>query len=112
MPIEINGPSTPTARQTGDTGSLRIVSDTSASPGQVGGKPVSNDQINLSGVASLIQRLDARISAMPVVDLARVSTIRQSIEDGSYHPDPLRVADRLIDREIALHGRHRDDSSD
>ncbi len=112
MPIEINGPSSPQARQPGDTGSLRVVSDAPASPRLTNDPAASKDSINLSGAASLIQRLDSRISALPVVDTARVNTIRQSIADGSFHPDFLRVADSLIDREVALHGRHHDDSAD
>lgn len=105
MPIEINGSSTPQTRQTGEGGPLRIVRDATTSPQNSGGGTTSQDSVSLTGVSALMQQLDSRISALPIVDTARINTIRQSIADGNYHPDPLQVAHKLIDHEIALQRR-------
>ncbi len=104
MPIEINGSSTPQPGRAGESGSLRVVRNEGNGERQDGGGKTPTDSVVLTGSAGLMQRLDNRIAEIPVVDTARVNTIRQSIEDGSFQPDFGRVADRLIDREIALFG--------
>jgi negative regulator of flagellin synthesis FlgM len=105
MAIEINGSSTPQTGRTADSDPLRIIRSEADGTGTEPGKDAGTDSVRLTGIAALMQRLDSRITTLPVVDTARVNTIRQSIADGSYHPDPQRVADRLIDHEIALLGR-------
>jgi negative regulator of flagellin synthesis FlgM len=103
MPIEINGSSTPQTRQTGEGGPLRVVR-TSAETPQDSHVASGKDTVSLTGIAALLQQIDNRIASLPVIDTARVNSIRQSIADGNYHPDLLRTADRLIDQEISLLG--------
>jgi flagellar biosynthesis anti-sigma factor FlgM len=105
MSIEISGSSALRAGMARETGELRVVSDATAAVRQTGDAAAGKDSLILSGAAALMHRLDSRISALPVVDTVRVNTIRQSIDNGSFHPDFLRVADRLFDQEIAVHGR-------
>jgi negative regulator of flagellin synthesis FlgM len=42
------------------------------------------------------------LAATPVVDGARVDAVRESLAEGSYVVDPVRVADRFIQFERML----------
>lgn len=106
MPIEISGR---TPQQTGGAGEgaqLRAVrSDDAATQKQAGAAATPRDTVSLTGAAALLHRIDAEIAAQPVVDTQRVEAIRQRIAEGSYEIDPLRVAGKLMQAEMALHGR-------
>lgn len=105
MPIEINGSSTPQPGRTGDSSPLRVIrNDNHGARQNDAGNAAGSDSVSLTGAAGLMQQLDNRIAAAPVVDTARVNSIRQSIADGGFRPDFAQVADRLIARETALFG--------
>ncbi len=104
MPIEINGSSTPQSGRAGDATPLRIIRNDGQGVRQGETAGTATDSVSLTSVAGLMQQLDNQIAAAPVVDTARVNSIRHSIAEGSFVPDYPRVADRLIDREIALFG--------
>ena len=106
MPIEITGQSTPHAGNTGESTSLKLVRN-DAQQAQKQDKPGTslNETLSLTGTSALMQRLDAEISAQPVVDSQRVDALRSAIDAGSYTIDPMRVADSLIEHETALHGQ-------
>ncbi len=57
----------------------------------------TSDSVAISQQALNITELEARISDTPAVDTARVDSIRQAIEDGSYSIDADNIADRLLD---------------
>lgn len=58
----------------------------------------SEDTVELSGVADLVRTAARRVAASGApVDEARVRELRQAIADGSYQPDPARIARKLID---------------
>lgn len=104
MPIEINGSSTPQSGRAGDAAPLRVIRNDGQGARQGEAADATTDSISLTPAAGLMQRLDNQIAAAPAVDTARVNSIRHSIAEGSFLPDYARVADRLIDREIALFG--------
>ena len=54
------------------------------------------DNVELSQQALSLTSLEARINEAPDVDTARVESIRQSIEDGSYTIDADAIADKLL----------------
>ncbi len=57
----------------------------------------SGDSVAISQQALNLTGLEARINDAPAVDTARVDSIRQAIEDGSYSIDADNIADRLLD---------------
>lgn len=107
MPIEISGHNLSQAGGAGESAKLRAVrgEDKAATQQQTGA--TSTDTVQLTGTAALLQKLDAQIAAQPVVDMQRVEAIRQQIANGTYQIDPLRVADKMIRAETALHGGDR-----
>ena len=54
------------------------------------------DRLSLTDIAAQIQSLVRALDRAPVVDLARVSSVRESLANGTYQIDPFRIADKLI----------------
>jgi negative regulator of flagellin synthesis FlgM len=63
--------------------------------------PPGGDSVTLTNTARTLQKLADAIAAAPVVDSARVDSIKSAIASNSYQVDALRVAAKLIaaDRE-------------
>lgn len=107
MPIEITGHNRPQTSGAGEGTPLRAARDDAAPAQKQAGTGPMQDTVSLTGTAALMHKLDAEIAALPIVDMKRVDAIRQSIADGSFSIDPLRVAERLIQSEGALQARGR-----
>jgi negative regulator of flagellin synthesis FlgM len=72
-----------------------------------GGTAVApSDTIKLTEAAARLQRLEASMSEMPVVDQRRVEALKREIDSGAYRVDPDGVAEKLVALERAL-GRSR-----
>lgn len=61
-------------------------------------------EVDLSGDASRLTRLEAEVRDLPEVDESRVEAIRAQIAEGRYHVDPERLAERFISLERELAG--------
>jgi negative regulator of flagellin synthesis FlgM len=61
---------------------------------------VSN--IDVSDTARTLAALEDRISTLPVVDESRVDAVRRAMDEGRYHVDPQRVADKMLRFEVDL----------
>lgn len=60
------------------------------------------DQVTLTGSARTLQKLSAALANAPVVDAAKVATIKQAVQNGSYSVDTGRVADKLLQYDSSL----------
>jgi negative regulator of flagellin synthesis FlgM len=65
-------------------------------PADLAADKAPTDNVELSPQALSLTSLEARINAAPDVDTARVESIRQSIENGSYSIDANDIADKLL----------------
>ncbi|MCR9278804.1 MAG: flagellar biosynthesis anti-sigma factor FlgM [Pseudomonadaceae bacterium] len=61
-------------------------------------------EVDLSGDASRLTRLEAEVRDLPEVDKSRVEAIRAQIAEGRYHVDPERLAEKFISLERELAG--------
>lgn len=61
-----------------------------------------SDSINLTDTASMLKKMEASLSAVSVVDVKRVESIKQSITNGSFNIDPDRVAEKMLNYESML----------
>ena len=59
-------------------------------------KPEAGVSVELSGLSSQLQALDAQVASGEVVDAARVAEIKQAISEGRFKVNPDVVADRLL----------------
>ena len=62
--------------------------------------PASN--IDVSDDARTLAALESHIGTLPVVNESRVDAVRRAVDDGRYHVDPQRVADKMLRFEVDL----------
>ncbi len=60
------------------------------------------DQVTLTGSARTLQKLSAALANAPVVDSAKVATIKQAVQNGSYTVNTGSVADKLLQYDSEL----------
>jgi negative regulator of flagellin synthesis FlgM len=69
-------------------------------------KPVpgaqTGDQVTLTDSARQLQKIEAAVAKAPVVDAAKVASVKQAVQNGTYQIDPSRVADKLLQYERGL----------
>lgn len=83
------------ARRSGDVAGSGLGSG-SASGVSTG---ASAESVSLTQTAAGLLALENQLKELPGIDQARVDTIRQSIDDGSYEVDAKRLVDNLIKSE-------------
>ena len=73
------------------------VSGDAAAPDKASAAPASsNDTVNLTSSAKLLERLDKTLASLPAVDAGRVAEIKTAIENGDYHIDADAIAEAMI----------------
>ena len=82
-PVQVGG-SAPVARTRDATDGRKA--DTSG--------PVSN--VDVSDTARTLAVLESQIARIPVVSEARVEAVRRALDEGRYHVDAQRVADKML----------------
>jgi len=73
-----------------------------SAPASAGTAPPAADQVTLTGSARLLQKLGDAVASTPVVDAAKVASVKQSLQSGTYKVDAGRVADKLLKFEHEL----------
>jgi negative regulator of flagellin synthesis FlgM len=58
--------------------------------------------INLIDMAAQIKKTEAPLENIPVVNNQKIEQIKQSLLEGSYQIDSMRIADKLIALELGL----------
>lgn len=104
MAIEINGNPASQAPRTGEGQTVQVARNEPSAAQQESGRPTSLDTVSLTDTAAMMQKLDAVMVSLPVVDAQRVDGIQKTIANGQFEVDPQRVADKLVNFENALHG--------
>ena len=64
--------------------------------------PVAPSNIDVSDTARTLAALESHIGTLPVVNESRVDAVRRAVDDGRYHVDPQRVADKMLRFEVDL----------
>lgn len=101
MPIEISGNIPPHIQNTKESGVAQT--QTVATPDANDTRPTAaGDSVTLTPTAEQLQRLERQISTLPVIDVQRVESVQQAVNNGTYTIDPARVADKLYGMEMAL----------
>ncbi|HEU4780102.1 MAG TPA: flagellar biosynthesis anti-sigma factor FlgM [Steroidobacteraceae bacterium] len=58
--------------------------------------------VDVSDTARTLAALESHIGNLPVVNESRVDAVRRAVDDGRYHVDPQRVADKMLRFEVDL----------
>ena len=56
----------------------------------------SPSNIDVSDTARALAALEDKIAAIPVVNESRVEAVRRAVDEGRYHVDAQRVADKMM----------------
>jgi negative regulator of flagellin synthesis FlgM len=64
--------------------------------------PGSVSNIDVSDTARTLAALEDKITTLPVVNESRVDAVRRAMDEGRYHVDPQRVADKMMRFEVDL----------
>lgn len=62
----------------------------------------STDTVTFTESAKLIQDLEKKIKATPVVDAEKVAKVRENLRSGNYNISPERIAAKLLQYETLL----------
>jgi negative regulator of flagellin synthesis FlgM len=90
-----------TVKGSGSSSSTAPTTDKSAAAG-TGAVLPTGDQVTLTGSARTLQKLGEAVAQAPVVDTAKVATVKQAVQSGTYQVDAGRVADKLLQFEKGL----------
>ena len=60
------------------------------------------DQVTLTGSAITLQKLGEAVANAPVVNAQKVTTVKTSVQNGTYKVDAGRVADKMLQFENGL----------
>ena len=67
-----------------------------------GNQTAAPDRVNITGAARTLAALQDAIAASPEIDMKRVDQLRQSVDRGTYVPNPAKIADRLLQLEADI----------
>jgi len=83
-PVQVGG-GAPVARSRDTTAEGRKTETAGSSP-----------NIDVSDTARTLAVLEEKIAGLPVVSEARVEAVRRALDEGRYHVDAQRVADKMM----------------
>ena len=104
MPSKISGLPTseplapPKGSNTGGVAADRTPTDSAAA----GATAQTGDQVTLTTSGRSLQKLSEAIAQAPVVDTAKVSSVKEAVSSGSYSIDASRIADKMLQAERGL----------
>jgi negative regulator of flagellin synthesis FlgM len=62
----------------------------------------TGDHVTLTSSARTMQKIEEAIAEAPVVDAAKVASVKQAVQSGTYQADAARVAGKLLQFESGL----------
>lgn len=62
----------------------------------------TGDHVTLTSSARSLQKIEEAVAKVPVVNAAKVASIKQAVQSRTYQVDAGRVADKLLQFERAL----------
>lgn len=65
----------------------------------------NTDSLSLTQTATQLQMLEQHVKSAPVTDIQRVERIKSAIEADQYNPDPVQIADKMLNFESTLNNR-------
>jgi negative regulator of flagellin synthesis FlgM len=60
------------------------------------------DHVTLTNSARTLQKAEEAVAKAPVVNAAKVASVKQAVQSGTYQIDAARVADKLLQFESGL----------
>lgn len=75
-------------------------------PARQAARPATQDTVDVTDAARMMQRLEAMLAAAPSTDQSRVEEVKRAIASGAYQIDPERIAAQVarLERDIFARG--------
>ena len=103
MPDRIDGfPPQPNTQPNTQTNRQNPASESRPSQGERQPASQATDSVTLTESAQRLSELSSEAAAGEAVDIGRVETVRQAIDEGTYQIDPQQIAERLLALEDTL----------
>lgn len=102
MSIDINNLGSNQTPASGNSSPIKGAASEEASAQKSTGKSSVSDTVSLSETAIRLGQIGVAVDNQPVVDTKKVEQVKQAIMDGSYSIDPTRIAERLMEFDMAL----------
>lgn len=102
MSQKIEGHLPPAAVRTSNVPVGSRVATSSAEPSRPVEASAGGDSLRLTGEATHLQTMQRELSSASAVDTARVQSIREALQAGTYKIDAQAIADRMLDLESQL----------
>jgi len=83
-------------------GAGRVSQRNAVESGAAAPENASPGSVHITDTASQLAALEQALRELPVLDTARVATLRTAIEQGTYTVSPDRIADHLMQLEQSL----------
>lgn len=107
MPIDIVGRTTTGLTDTNQKTTVGSSASQKPGPGNSEDNHVRADKVSLTETAAWLRHVQTGLENVPIVDMARVESVKSAIADGSYEIDASRVADKILQMETALYQQPR-----
>jgi negative regulator of flagellin synthesis FlgM len=79
-----------------------VVADTVPNDVSAASTPPAGDHVTLTDSARSLQKIEEAIAKAPVVNAAKVATVKEAVNSGTYQIDAGRVADKILQFERGL----------
>ena len=95
----VNSRQTGGPQKSGSTADLR----TRQTDSRATSKPAPAEDVVVElSQSSQVEAAAAQLASEPAVDSARVTQVREQLQNGNYQLDPDRIAQKLVDQEVAF----------
>jgi negative regulator of flagellin synthesis FlgM len=85
------------------SGSNAVVADKSQGEGPAAASTAQTaDHVTLTDSARSLQKIEEAVAKTPVVNAAKVASVKQAISSGTYKIDPAQIAGKLLKYERGL----------
>ena len=105
MPIDINGLSNVQTQVASERNSMPTSEREPVGNTGENGRSSVQDTVSFSETAVKMGQLGVAVDDVPVVDTQRVEKVKQALMDGTYNVDPTKIAEKLMDFDVALKSR-------
>lgn len=102
MPIDINGLSNIQNQVSGERNSLPTTDRQPIGTSSENSRSSVQDTVSFSETAIKMGQLGVAVDDTPVVDTQKVERVKQALMDGTYNVDPAKIAEKLMDLDLAL----------
>ena len=79
--------------------------DSAKAPTEQASAKAASVSVSISSEAKSLEQLESRVSKSTAFDKEKVASIKSAIEEGRYSINPEKLAEKIIEHELAFEGK-------